>query len=43
MDNIRPIVPKWDSSHTALLWMRGTYTSAQSFATQIVGVVGAKN
>ncbi|HEY7376847.1 MAG TPA: hypothetical protein VIF57_32110, partial [Polyangia bacterium] len=43
MDNLRPIVPKWDASHTALLWMRGTYSSAQTFATQIVGVVGAKN
>ena len=26
MDNIRPIVPKWDASHTALLWLNGTYT-----------------
>ncbi|HYQ43302.1 MAG TPA: hypothetical protein VER11_15080, partial [Polyangiaceae bacterium] len=28
-DNIRPVVPRWDASHTALLWMQGTYTSAQ--------------
>ncbi|HMF41042.1 MAG TPA: hypothetical protein VKQ32_10110 [Polyangia bacterium] len=42
MDNIRPIVPKWDSSHTALLWLRGTYTSAQQYALQVVGNVGAK-
>jgi hypothetical protein len=39
MDNVRPIVPKWDSSHTALLWMRGSYTSAQSFSMQIVGTI----
>jgi hypothetical protein len=38
-DNIRPIVPKWDSSHTALLWMQGTYTSAQSYAMSIVGTI----
>jgi hypothetical protein len=39
MDNLRPIVPKWDGSHRALLWMRGTYTSAQSFNTAIVGLI----
>ena len=38
-DNIRPIVPKWDASHTALLWMKGTYTSAQSYAMNIVGTL----
>jgi len=38
-DNIRPIVPKWDASHTALLWMQGSYTSAQSFAEAIVGTI----
>ena len=37
VDNIRPIVPKWDSTHTLLLWMKGTYTSAQSYSMQIVG------
>ena len=42
MHNIRPIVPKWDSSHTALLWLRGTYTSAQNYAMKVVGTLGAK-
>jgi hypothetical protein len=42
MDNIRPIVPKWDSSHTALLWLRGTYSTAQMYTLQVVGNVGAK-
>ena len=42
MDNIRPIVPKWDGSHTALLWMRGTYTSAQSYSMKIVGTLTTK-
>jgi hypothetical protein len=39
MDNLRPIVPKWDGTHRALLWMRGTYSSAQSFNTAIVGLI----
>lgn len=25
VDNLRPIVPKWDDPRTALVWMRGTY------------------
>ena len=25
MDNLRPIVPKWDDTRTALVWMRGSY------------------
>lgn len=39
MDNLRPIVPKWDDKHTALLWMRGSYTSAQNVSTKVVGVI----
>ncbi len=38
-DNVRPIVPKWDASHTALLWMQGTYDSAQKFEMAIVGTI----
>jgi len=38
-DNFRPIVPAWDSVHTALLWWRGTYTSAQSFDAAVVGLI----
>ena len=41
-DNLRPIVPKWDSSHTALLWMQGTYSSAQSYAMAIVGIISGQ-
>jgi hypothetical protein len=41
-DNIRPIVPKWDSSHTALLWLNGTYSTAQSYALKVVGLIGPK-
>jgi hypothetical protein len=39
VDNIRPIVPKWDSKHTALVWMKGTYTTAQSYSMQLVGLI----
>jgi hypothetical protein len=38
-DNVRPIVPEWDESHSILLWCRGTYISAQSFDAAIVGVI----
>jgi len=39
VDNIRPIVPKWDSKHTALVWMKGTYSTAQSYSMQLVGLI----
>ena len=38
-DNLRPIVPKWDASHTALLWLRGTYTTAQQYDLAVVGII----
>jgi hypothetical protein len=38
VDNIRPIVPKWDADHTAILWTRGTYTSYTSYDLDIVGL-----
>lgn len=38
-DNYRPIVPKWDASHTALLWMRGEYRTAQDMTMNIVGTI----
>jgi rhamnogalacturonyl hydrolase YesR len=39
MDNLRPVVPKWDENNTALLWMRGDYHSAQNYDTDIVGIL----
>lgn len=39
MDNLRPIVPKWDTSHAALLWLRGTYQTAQSHRLKVVGLI----
>jgi hypothetical protein len=41
VDNIRPIIPVWDESHTALLWLRGTYTTYQDFDLDVVALVGA--
>jgi hypothetical protein len=38
-DNLRPIVPAWDSTHTAVTWFRGTYTSAQNIDAAVVGLV----
>jgi hypothetical protein len=41
IDNLRPIVPRWDAEHTALLWMRGTYTTYTNYDLDIVGVINA--
>lgn len=38
-DNLRPVVPKWDASHRALLWMKGTVTTASTISTRIVGTI----
>jgi hypothetical protein len=38
VDNLRPIVPKWDDGHTALVWMRGTYASYTNYNVEIVGL-----
>ena len=39
VDNIRPVVPVWEPGHTALLWLRGTYTSYQRYDLDVVGMV----
>ena len=38
VDNIRPVVPKWNTSETALLWLRGTYAKAQEYDLKVVGI-----
>jgi len=38
-DNLRPIVPSWNSDNTALLWWRGSYSSAQTFNAAVVGIL----
>jgi hypothetical protein len=42
LDNLRPIVPAWDDDHTALLWMRGTYTTYTNYDLDIVGLTAFK-
>jgi hypothetical protein len=39
VDNLRPVVPKWDTQNTALLWFRGTYQTAQIYDEEVVGIV----
>ncbi|MGA9365529.1 MAG: T9SS type A sorting domain-containing protein [Bacteroidota bacterium] len=42
-NNFRPIVPRWDNNKTALLWWRGTYTSAQLFDAAVVGIIDSNS
>jgi hypothetical protein len=39
VDNIRPHVPKWDDSHTALVWMRGQYSTYTSYNMRTVAML----
>jgi len=39
VDNIRPIIPAWQSDRRVVLWLRGSYTTYTDFDTQVVGVV----
>jgi autotransporter-associated beta strand protein len=41
IDNLRPVVPKWNGASTAITWMRGTYTSYTNWNTEIVATVQA--
>jgi hypothetical protein len=38
-DNLRPLMPFWDNNDSALLWFRGTYTSAQIVDGAALGIV----
>jgi hypothetical protein len=40
VDNLRPIVPKWVGSRTALVWMRGTYRHNHGeWTTKVVATI----
>jgi hypothetical protein len=39
VDNLRPLAPKWDDRHTALLWFRGKMTRSQHYNCEIVGLI----
>ncbi len=36
VDNLRPVVPKWDGGRTVLLWFRGQYRSYRDYTTEVV-------
>ncbi len=38
-NNIRPNLPVWDTQHTALYWLKGTYTSYTNYNESAVGYV----
>ena len=38
-DNLRPIIPAWEGSNTALLWFRGQYFSYTSYDAAVVGLI----
>lgn len=38
VDNLRPLVPAWNASETALVWMRGTYTTFQDWDSEVVAL-----
>lgn len=38
MDNIRPVVPQWNGDQTAVVWLRGTYTTYTNWSTEVVGL-----
>lgn len=39
VDNIRPIVPRWNKQNTALLWLRGTYYDYTNYDLEVVGTI----
>jgi hypothetical protein len=38
-DNLRPVVPAWNGKDRAVIWWRGTYTTARDYDAAIVGVL----
>jgi hypothetical protein len=43
VDNFRPIIPTWDANNTAVVWFRGTYTTAHNADTAVVGIIDRAN
>ena len=38
-DNLRPIIPIWDSDQRALLWLRGVYTKYTEYDLDVVAMI----
>ena len=43
VDNIRPIVPIWESEHLAVLWLRGVYTTYVDYDLDVVATITARS
>jgi len=41
VDNIRPIVPRWNGDNTAITWLQGTYSTYTNWNTEVVGLTEA--
>lgn len=39
MKNLRPVVPKWDTTHTSVFWYRGEYAWQHDYDAAIVGLI----
>ena len=39
VDNLRPIIPIWDSDQRALLWLRGVYTKYTEYDLDVVATI----
>ncbi|MFT3766978.1 MAG: hypothetical protein QM820_15890 [Minicystis sp.] len=39
VDNLRPVVPVWDGKNSAVLWLRGTYTTMNAYDLSVVGMI----
>jgi hypothetical protein len=39
VENFRPIIPKWDADHLAVLWLRGRYPFQRDYDQTVVGLV----
>lgn len=37
VNNIRPVIPRWDGEHTLLLWLRGTMRKSQIYDQRVMG------
>jgi hypothetical protein len=42
VDNLRPIVPRWDAAHTGVLWFRGAMQRSQHYDTAVVGTIESR-
>lgn len=42
LDNLRPMVPKWNKKQTMLLWLRGVYRTYTDYETEVVALIRDK-